>query len=61
MTYLRILPFLNRSTKETEATSITVIIKMDTNTPTITDVINKLLLSIDVELKVVVSAPNFKH
>ncbi len=47
----------HRSTKVTKNTSV-AIIKTGTNTPTVTDVINiMLLLSIVAKLKVVVSTP----
>ena len=46
-----------KSTNVTKATNITIIIKTGTNTLTVTDVINMLLLSIVAKLKVVLLAP----
>ncbi len=55
--YPCILPFLIKCTRVTATTSIITIIKIGTNTPTDTDVINMLLLLIVAEVKVVVLAP----
>ena len=54
---IAILPFLIKCTRVTATTSIITIIKIGTNTPTDTDVINMLLLLIVAEVKVVVLAP----